>query len=42
MFRTIDRLFFLLVFMPPAYMLYRFVKWYVRDDQREESAEAES
>ena len=41
MFRAIDRLFFLMVLMPPVYMLYRFVKWYVRDDQPEES-EAES
>ena len=30
--RYLDKIICLLVSMPPLYMLYRFVRWYVRTD----------
>jgi hypothetical protein len=32
MFRIIDKLFAALVFMPPMYMLFRFLRWYIKQE----------
>jgi hypothetical protein len=37
MMRFIDKLFALLVFMPPAYMAYRFLKWYWKQESEPEA-----
>lgn len=37
---VIDRLLFFSSLVPPAYIIYRFIRWYVR--QNEEVVEAES
>lgn len=40
--RVLDKIICLLVSLPPLYMLYRFVRWYVRtDSEPAEEAEAE-
>lgn len=36
MFRMIDKLLCLFVCLPPVYMLYRFMRWYVRQEQSPE------
>lgn len=42
--RYLDKLICLLVSMPPLYMLYRFVRWYVRTDSesKDESVDADA
>jgi hypothetical protein len=37
-FRIIEKLFALLVFLPPVYMVYRFVRWYLKQREPEEVA----
>lgn len=38
MFRMIDKLFCLLVCVPPLYFFGRFVHWYIRQDQEHNEA----
>ena len=32
MFRIIDKLFAAFVLMPPVYMLFRFLRWYIKQE----------
>jgi hypothetical protein len=37
MFRAIDRLLAVCVFAPPLYMLFRFVRWWIRQESTPEA-----
>lgn len=39
MMKALDKIICLLVAFPPVYMLYRFVKWYLRTEPKEASEE---
>ena len=39
MFRMIDKMLCLFVCLPPVYMLYRFVKWYLKQERQAEPVE---
>jgi hypothetical protein len=38
----IDKLFALFVMLPPVYMLFRFVRWWMRQDEKPEQDSAEA
>lgn len=40
MMKALDKLICLLVAFPPVYMLYRFVRWYLRTEPNEANEEA--
>jgi hypothetical protein len=40
--RYLDKLIYLLVSMPPLYMMYRFVRWYVRTEAEPSEQPSES
>ena len=42
MFRKIEKLFGLMVVLPPIYMLFRFLKWYIKQDHEPEPLAPES
>lgn len=39
MMKALDKIICLLVAFPPVYMLYRFVRWYLRTEPKEEATE---
>ncbi len=36
LFRIIEKIFVFLVWLPPIYMVYRFVRWYLRQQKEPE------
>jgi len=38
LFKLVEKLFCLMVCLPPLYMAYRFVRWYLRQNQETEGA----
>jgi|AGTN01.2.fsa_nt_gi hypothetical protein len=40
MMKALDKIICLLVAFPPVYMLYRFVRWYLRTEPKEATEEA--
>lgn len=41
MFRFIDKLLAVCVFAPPIYMLFRFVRWWIRQDAQPDASSSE-
>jgi hypothetical protein len=42
MFSKIEKIFGLMVVLPPVYMLFRFLKWYIKQEHDPEIIEAEA